>query len=153
MKSPFRGPEVRSVERHIGQNHTNQRDAWDIVPLGDHLRSDQHVELVRTPRPQQALKRAPALHRIAVQPGNTDLGQQMLQGILDLFCPDSTPVERGFLAARADRCAAPGKATVMTAQHLSLKMEGQADATVRARERLTAQAALQIIRIPAPIQK
>ncbi len=77
----------------------------------------------------------------------------MFQGILDLFCPDSTPVERGFFAARADLYAAPGKTTVMTAQYLSLEMKRQADATVRARERLATQAALQVIRIPAPIQK
>jgi hypothetical protein len=40
---PLLGAEVGEAQRRVGVEHDAERDAVEVVPLGDHLRADQHA--------------------------------------------------------------------------------------------------------------
>src|SRR5207245_8093149 len=41
LEGTLSGAEIRETERDVCPDHSNQRDAMDVVSLGNHLRSDQ----------------------------------------------------------------------------------------------------------------
>ena len=55
LERAFARTKVGEVQRRVGQDDTDERDARGVVPLRDHLRSDQHVELAVSPCAQCVL--------------------------------------------------------------------------------------------------
>ena len=55
LKHPLRRAKVRQPQREVRAHHAHQRHAMNIVPLGDHLRAHQQVDLARMQPAQQPL--------------------------------------------------------------------------------------------------
>ncbi len=43
LKCALARTEIRKIERCIRRDDTNQSDEWQIQPLGNHLRADEHI--------------------------------------------------------------------------------------------------------------
>ena len=68
LKRPLGGAEVGHAEADVGRDDADQRHARKIVPLGDHLRADEHVDLAVAEPRQQRGERAFAPDRVAIEP-------------------------------------------------------------------------------------
>ena len=55
-------------EADVGRDDADQRHAREVVPLGDHLRADQDVDLAVAKPRQQRVERALAADRVAIDP-------------------------------------------------------------------------------------
>ena len=64
LERPLGRPEVGHPEADVGRDDADQRDAREVVALGDHLRADEHVDLaVAEPRQQRRRARLCAARR------------------------------------------------------------------------------------------
>ena len=56
---------VAARQPQVGIHHAYQRKLWEVMPLGHHLRADQHVDLAGHDGVHEVLDLARAAHRIA----------------------------------------------------------------------------------------
>jgi hypothetical protein len=75
LKDALGGAEVRHRERVVAAHHAHQRDAVNVVALGDHLRAHQQVDLARVQPRQQPFQVAAAAHRVAVHAADARAGK------------------------------------------------------------------------------
>ena len=54
LERPLGRAEVGQAEPHVRRDDADECHAREVVALGDHLRADEHVELVRAERPGRA---------------------------------------------------------------------------------------------------
>ena len=86
----------------IRTHHPDQGHAVDIVPLGNHLGSDQQVDLPGVEPPQQPLHVATPAHRVAIHPADPRAGKQFAELLLALLRARAEEVD---VLARAPRTA------------------------------------------------
>ena len=63
-----RRPEIGKPKANIGRHDPDECDAGKVVPLGDHLRTDEHVDRSGSHRPQNVGRGALAPDGIAIEP-------------------------------------------------------------------------------------
>src|SRR6185437_6921812 len=85
LEGAFRGAKVGKAERHIRANNSNQRDAVDVVALGDHLRADQEIEFAVAERMQGALEVRMAVDSIAIEARNSRLRKISVEQFFELL--------------------------------------------------------------------
>src|SRR5439155_3628191 len=93
LERALRGAEVGDVEREVGEQHGDERDAGDVVALAHHLRADEDVRLAGPPRPQDPALRARPPRGVAVEA--VDRGERMTgaERRLDLLRSDAERLE------------------------------------------------------------
>ena len=89
----------------VGGDHADQRDALEVVPLGDHLRADQNIDAAGGERAQNLLEGALAARGVAIEARDARIGKQRAQRLLEL------------LGARADEIDVLGGAFRAGARH------------------------------------
>src|ERR1700757_5167771 len=85
LEGPLGGAEIRETESDVGPDHSDQRDAMDVVSLGNHLRSDQKIEFAFIEGAERALEVFFAADGVAIQPSDAGLREHPMQKFFQLF--------------------------------------------------------------------
>ncbi len=89
LEGPLRRAEVREVEPQVRADHAHQRHVGEVVPLGDHLRPHEEIDLAAAHLGQD---RAQAASGVAVQPRHARLWEALQQPLLHLLCAHPHPL-------------------------------------------------------------
>ncbi len=96
------GPEVRQREPGVGVDDRGERDALEVVPLGDHLGAEQHAALaLAEARSSASERRAGCADRVRVEPDEIELGQAGRELLLEPLGSGPEPRELDGAARRA----------------------------------------------------
>ena len=98
-------PEVGDAERRVGVDDADERHVRQVVPLGDHLRPDEDVDLARAHPRQDRLDAAAAGH-VAVEPRDARHRERRGERLLELLRADALELQRvgvALGAAHAER--------------------------------------------------
>src|SRR5437660_7316527 len=95
-------PEVREPQAHVRADDPDEGDARKVVPLCDHLRADQHVELAPRESREQFGDGATAADRVAVHASDTGARKMLSNLLFDPLRPESELFEIRPRAFRAD---------------------------------------------------
>ena len=87
----------------IAAHHAHQRHAVNVVPLGDHLRADQQIDLARVQPREQMLQVVPPAHGVAIHAADPRAGKDLRQPLLALLRTRAEIVEMLAVALRALR--------------------------------------------------
>ncbi len=82
-EQPFRRAPVGGKQRAVGTEHADQRQFREIVPLGQHLRTDENVGLAVVDLFDQHLPLLAALGRIAVGAQDARVGEARGEGFFE----------------------------------------------------------------------
>src|ERR1700758_1171742 len=85
LESTLGGAEIRETKRDVGPDHSDQRDAMDVVSLGNHLRSDQQIEFAFIEGAERALEIFFAADGVAIKPSDAGLREHPVQKFFQLF--------------------------------------------------------------------
>ena len=146
------GAEVRHAETRVGVDHRRERDVREVVPLGDHLRPDEHRALGGGEAPQRRRRLAGLLGRVGVEPKALELGNVRLQLSLEPLRPGADPRELDRAAGGAAVGRLRREAAVVTVQRL-VAVQDERDVAIRAAPRLAARAAVQRRREAAAVEQ
>ena len=97
LKCALRRPEIRKAERSIGSDHSHKRDARNVMPLRDHLRTDEQIQFAFVQRIECALEVVASANCIAVQARNARLRKHTVEQLFQLL--RSGPKKVNVLAA------------------------------------------------------
>ncbi len=133
LERPLGRAEVGQPQRLVRRQHADERDPREVVPLGDHLRADEHVDLSTIELAQQLLVGRLPTQRVPIHPGNPGVGHGTSDQRLDLLRAlarqlELVPVTFGAAVRIGDL-----ERAVVTAQSSCRAMPGQAHAAVGAR--------------------
>ena len=128
----LRGAEVRDVQRLIGQQHGDERDAGHVVPLRDHLRADENVEIPGLPGVQDPPLGSTAGRDVTIQPRDPGSGEQLPQDRFDLLRPDAEALEWRSAAPITPIVDRSPKMAVMAGEGARCPMPREGDGTMRA---------------------
>lgn len=98
LERTLSGAEVRQVESDIGVDYADQRDAWKIESLGDHLGAEENVYLAAPNPLQEAAMRALAPGRVDIHPEYARGRKELGHALLDLLGADAGEDEFRFPA-------------------------------------------------------
>ena len=121
------------------------------MPFGDHLRSDQHVDVSGGKFEQHIFELAFVGHRVAVNPGDTHRREFFGEHILDSFGTLADKIEVFAFAFWTNFRRFFAVIAVMTDQLVITAMKCKRDVAVFAFHRLAARAAKHKLRKTAPI--
>ena len=152
-EQPLRRAKVAAEQRAVGVHRRHQRDAPEVVPLGDHLRAHQHVYIARMHGAELLLQRALGTRAVRVDARNAGAGQQLGQLLFEPLgaAADGRDVEVAALGAGAGHTFS--QAAVMAAQGPVQLVEHAPGAAVRAAALPAAVATVQHRRITATVQE
>src|SRR5437879_13189980 len=102
----------------------------DVVPLGDHLRAHQQVDLTGVELVQHALKIVAGADGIAVQASNARLWKRLMEPLLYLFRSGAQKINVPAVAARALLRHSPPVTTIMAFQAIACFVEGKRDGAI-----------------------
>ena len=85
LEDALGGAEVGQPESGVRAHHADQRDAVDVVALGDHLRADEKIDLACVEPGEQALHLVAPAHGVAVHASDARVGEEFLQPLLALL--------------------------------------------------------------------
>ncbi len=123
------------------------------MPLGDHLRADEHVALAPREPLENGEVAAPPRRRIEIHPGDPDAGEQIHELHLDPLRADAPVHELVLSAARARVGNGRVMSAVVAHEPLPAAVEGEGDRAVRAVLDPAAAAALDEIRVPPAVEE
>ena len=147
------GAKVAREQRAVGVDRRHQRHAPEVVPLGDHLGADQHVDLARVHRRQPRLQRALDACGVGVDAADAGAGQQRGDLLLELLGAAAQRRDIGVAAVRAGARHALGEAAVVAAQRAVGLVEDAPCAAVRAAALPATGAAVQHRRVAAAVEQ
>ena len=130
---PLRRAEIGAVERVVGAEHADQRQAREIVALGEHLRADEDVDVAGV-RPARARRRTRpcvcVLSRSmrAIRAAGKRVRQRALEPLRAV--PERQEIDVAALRARARQPL--GVAAVMAAQLAVVAVDDEPRAAARA---------------------
>ena len=135
LERPLGRAEVGQAEPDVGRDHADQRHAREVVPLGDHLRADQDVDLAGGEPRQQRGDRAAPPDRVAIDARDARVGKQRAisastRSVPKPICSRYGPAHFAQAFGSAHRVVA-----VVAARALRRAVHGQRHAAVRALER------------------
>ena len=143
LKRSLRGAKVRQRQRGIRRENSDQRHEREVVSLGDHLRSDQNVDLALSKTAKHALEVANVLHGVAVDASDARIREQFPQVGLDTLGALADIMDVFALAFRAPRRGALRQPAVVAQQLVDRPVIGHRDAAGGALKRKPAVAAEQ----------
>src|SRR5882672_4920238 len=73
LKGALGGAEVRKPEGEVGADYSHQCDTVHVMPLGDHLRAYQQIDLIGMELIEHPLKIVAAFYGVAVEPPDARL--------------------------------------------------------------------------------
>src|SRR5262249_19669313 len=76
---------VRHRERRIRREDAHQRHHWKVVAFGDHLGSDENIDVAPAESAKNALEIANMSHRISIDAADAGIRKQLLQIGFDAF--------------------------------------------------------------------
>ena len=85
LKGALAGAKLGQAETDVRGNHADQRDPRKIVPFGDHLRADQHVDFPGGKPCEERGNRASPADRVAVDSRDARLGKRLAHFSFDTF--------------------------------------------------------------------
>ena len=153
LEGPLGGPEIGDVEGGVGGDDADQRNPGEVVPFGDHLRSDEDVDPPPLETPENSRQLPAAGRRVAVHPGDPRLGEELLRLLLDPFrsravAPDAAPPAGG-----TKRCGPDVEIAVVAFEEPLGGMVREGQVAVRACEGVAAVGAEQVGVEAAPVEK
>ena len=147
----------------IAAHHAHQRDAVNVVALGDHLRADEQIDLARVQARQQPFQIVAAAHRVAIHAPDARAGKNLRQPLLALLRARAEVVQMLAVALGAARRNRAPVAAVVALQPLALAryasifagrlVVGERDGAVLALQLFAAGAADHGKRIAAPVEQ
>ncbi len=97
LERPLAGAKIRKPEAHIREHHADQRDMREVKPFGDHLRSDQNIDLPRPELIQNHFMGIFFAGRVSVHPRDPCLREKTRPFAFDLLGAESRKAqERRF---------------------------------------------------------
>ena len=118
LKHSLRRAKVRQAQREVRAHYAHQRDAMNVVALGDHLRADQQVDLAGVQPREQPLHIAAAADRVAIHAPDARVRKELLQPLLALLRSAPEKIKMLALALRTDLRHTAPKAAVVALQPL-----------------------------------
>ena len=91
----------------------------NVVPLGNHLRAHQQIDLARVQPRQQPLQVVPPAHRVAIHAADARARKNLRQPLLALLRPRAEIVKVFAVALRAARRHGAPEAAVVALQPLA----------------------------------
>src|SRR5579862_5515625 len=85
LKGALGRAEIGKAQCTVGANHTNQRDAVNVVALCNHLRADENIELTFIQRVERALEILMPADGVAIEPRNARLREDAVQEFFQLL--------------------------------------------------------------------
>ena len=113
---PFGTAKVRQVECRVGIQNPDQCDRREIMPLGDHLRADQHVDLPGRHLVDQSMVCSLARSGVTVHTRHPGVGKTLPDFFFEAFCSHPLRQKAGTAAAITAVRWRLAKVAVMTAQ-------------------------------------
>ncbi len=86
------------MQGRVGVHDPNERDLWEVEPLGDHLRADEDPHLARAKLGQGPLVAAGLLHRVGIHPQAGHVSKSGPHLGFEPLRPQATVVDAGKLA-------------------------------------------------------
>jgi hypothetical protein len=108
-----RRSEIRQVQRQIRIEHADQRDVGEIQSFGDHLRSNEQVQLLRPEIPQRVPQLVLPLHRVRVHPRDSRLWKHFPHDRLHPLGAKAAKFDARVIASRALLRWQPARSTDM----------------------------------------
>ena len=109
-----------------------------VVPLGDHLRADEDIDLPPVEAPEDPLRIALPGGRVAVHPGDPGLGKEFPRLLLDPFRSRAVAADAASLAGGTEGGGLRGEIAVVAFQDALGGMVREGDLAVRAGEDVAA---------------
>src|SRR6266540_847744 len=119
LKHMLAGPEVRQEQADVGQDYADERDAWKIQRLGDHLSTDQDVGLAGLERSPEPLMRPSSSRRVVVPASDSGTGETGPQVLLDALSAEAQKTDPRATAAGAAGRRGLAPAAPMAEQRIS----------------------------------
>ena len=150
---PLGRAEIGAVERVVGAEHADQREAREIVALGEHLRADEDVDLAGVNALAHRGERALALRAVAVDAHDARCRKSRRERVLEPLraVPERQQVDVAALRARARQ--ALRVAAVVAAQLAVIAMDDEPRAAARAARLPAARRAQQRRRVAAAVDE
>ncbi len=144
LKGPLGSTKIGETQADIGGHHADQRHVRKIMPLGDHLRADQHVELAARKTVQGMSTRLP-LRRTESRSMRASLGLRKVRSNLRLDAlsakADTLEIRRRAFGARARHGLRKVAVVAARPPVVAPGVNGQRHAAVRTLERRSTLAA------------
>src|SRR2546423_1766737 len=151
LKGSLRCAKIWQAQRHIRTNHSNQCDAMYIVPFGDHLGADKHVEFAFVQRVESAFEIFPPADGVTIEAADARLWKHAVQELFQLFRSRSDEVDVLTAAVRALVRDVGHVSAVVTFHFAFAFVMRHRDGTVFALERLPAGTAENHRRVSAAV--
>ena len=132
---------VWQVERHVRRDHTHERHIGEVMPLGDHLRSNEHLRLSLAERSEHLDHRVLALRGVVVHADGLDQREQLFQLFLHLLRAHAELADIRRAAGRTGTGRGHRGAAVVAAQRLVGGVKGHRDVAMGAMHGVAARTA------------
>ena len=153
LEGPLRGPEVRDAQAHVGVHDPDQGHAREVVPLRDHLRADEHVDLALLERGQRLGEHPAPAGTVAVEPLDPRAGQRLLHRLGHALGAEAGEAQVGPAARRARRRRLRLVTAVVAERRAPPLVQRERHRAVRAHGLLGALAAEEARGVAPPVQE
>src|SRR6185369_2939399 len=143
--------EVGEAEVGVGGEDGGERDAREVVPLGDHLRADEHLDIATAEALQESGRASRPAGGVAVKNVDGGFREELTEGLLHPLGASPHRLQRLLVADRAALGHADRRAAVMAEQAAGAAMVGARQAAVRTAEVFAAGAAEEHRRIATAV--
>src|SRR5208337_1688149 len=89
LKSSFRGPKIRHIQRGVGGNNTYQCYKREVMTFGNHLCSYKNIDFPHLQRPKYFLLGSLSGSGIRIHSLNPGMGEKFLYFFFQFLCADS----------------------------------------------------------------
>src|SRR5262249_1122983 len=85
LEGALGGAKVGQAEHGVGADNANQRDAVEVVALGEHLRADQNVERTAGEGGESLLILVLGASGVAIEASDARAGKFLAQALFEMF--------------------------------------------------------------------
>ena len=153
MKGALRRAVIGDEQACVSRHDANQRHIRKVEALGNHLRTDQDVDVALAKRGEHAFVRPPLGHRVGVHSRRDRLGKQLLDDGLQTLSTDAEFVHARALACRADLWPSQLVAAPMTDEAGATAVPSHRDRAVLTLDALATTRTQQHRRVAAAVQE
>src|SRR6185503_10291673 len=87
------GPEIRLMQREVGEDNSHQGHVGKVEAFGNHLRADQNIEVSDPEIAEDPPEIVLSLERIGVHPLDAGMRKKLFEGFLDFLCADAAKTD------------------------------------------------------------
>ena len=153
LKSPLSGSEVGEVQGTVCIDHTNQEDIGEIQTFGNHLRSQQNIDITTSEHGKNFLVASGTSHGIAVHSRDTSFRKLGFDFGFQSLRPQSTITDAIETACRAGRWCGDCEVTIVADCFATITVVRERHIAVWARDNVSACWALNRRRKASPIEE